>query len=105
MAIKMPHGEGGPVQAVNPLPGGIDSAPISVTAVSTTSTNGAADQALYVISNVHCHIRFDGATATTNDALLPSYTPMVFLVTPGAKVSVIAAAGDGLLYVHDVETL
>jgi len=105
MPIKMPLSTGGPVQAIKPLAGGIDGAPINITASSAITTAGAAGEALYVMANVNCHIRFDGSDATTNDAPLPAYIPMVFAVTVGNKVSVIREVSDGLLYVHNVEAL
>ena len=105
MSIKMPLSTGGPVQAIKPLAGGVDGAPISITSTSAITTAGAAGEALYIMANVNCHIRFDGSDATTSDTPLPAYIPMVFAVTVGDKVSVIREAGDGLLYVHNVEAL
>ena len=105
MAIQMPVSIGGPVQAIKPLPGGIDAAPVPIAITSNTSTAGAASQALYVMSTVLCHIRFDGVAATVNDAPLPANTPMVFSVNTGDRVSVIRNSVDGSLYVHDVEAL
>lgn len=67
--------------------------------------SGASGEALYVIANVNCHVRFDGEDATASDALLPAYVPMVFAVNVGDKLSVIRETGDGLLWVHDVELL
>lgn len=65
----------------------------------------ASGEALYIVANVNCHVRFDGLDATANDALLPAYMPMVFAVNVGDNVSVIRETGDGLLWVHDVELL
>ncbi len=105
MAVRMPISTGGPVQAVKPLPGGLDGTPITIAVGSNISTAAAAGTALYIIANVNCHVRFDGSAATTNEPILPAYTPMVFSVNVGDKVSVIRETGDGLLYVHDVEEL
>ena len=107
MAIKMPPSMGGPVQAIKPLPGGIDAVPITISGVTATTIAGAADTALYIMADIPCHIRFDGAAATVNDAPLPANVPMVFSCNKGDQVSVIQATGQtgGLLYVHDVETL
>ena len=106
--IKVPPtNAGSALQAIHPLTGGIDGAPIAVSAVAAVSTNIIDSGAFYIISNVPVHFRISdaGTSATTTDPWIPANVPMVFACRNSNRISLIKATGasDGLTWVHACE--
>lgn len=106
--IKVPPTDSGSaLQAIHPVTGGIDAAPIAVTAVAAASTNQIGSNAFYIISTTPVHFRVsDAATAATvNDPWIPANTPMVFRCARSNRISLIkyAGAADGSVWVHAAE--
>jgi hypothetical protein len=103
--IKTPQtNSGSALQSVQPLAGGIDGAPLAVTAVANVSTNQIVSDAFYIFSTTPLHFRtsFAGTLATVNDTPIPANIPLVFACNSSDRISVIKMAGaaDGNVWIH-----
>lgn len=107
--IKTPTTNAGSgLAAIEPIPGGIDGTPFSVTGTALISTNEVGSEAFYIFSTVAVHFRTSqaGTNATTNDTPIPANTPMVFACNPTDKISLIKMTGqaDGTTWVMRAKT-
>ena len=100
---------GSGLPAIKPLPGGLDGAPLVVSAVAAVSVNPAGSEAVYVFASTPVHIRMSktGEAATVSDPPVPAGVPVVFYTDPTDRVSVVKMAGhaDGTCWVHAVEAV
>jgi len=94
MPIQMPMSTGGPVQAVKPLPGGINDAPIAYTGTSATSSAGVAATGTITFA--------DNPTAT--DTITINGTSFEF-VASGAIGNQINIAGSLVLTLDNMVTV
>jgi len=104
--VASSHVVGQIIQAVYPLPGGFDGAPLAVSAVSAQTVAKATNEAFYIYSNTPIHINIgNNPTATLNDPPIPSNTPMVFAISQGMKIAVVKMAGfaDGSCWIHNLK--
>ena len=94
MPIKMPLSTGGPVQAVKPLPNGIDGVPLAITATSNTSTAGVAATGTITFAN----------NPTAADTITINGTSFEF-VAAGATGNQINIAGSLILTLDNMVTV
>jgi hypothetical protein len=102
--IKTPQTDSGSaLQAVQPIAGGIDGAPLNVTAVASVSVGQIGTDAFYIYTNTPLHFRTSalGTLATVNDTPIPANIPLVFACSPSHRISLIKMAGaaDGSAWI------
>lgn len=72
--------------------------------VPVTNAFGASTYQIKIVSNANCHYHIydstGSATATAADPFLPQLWVEYITVTPGQKISAIAAATDGNVTTH-----
>jgi len=94
MPIQMPLSTGGPVQAIKPLPGGIDDVPLAYTGTSATSSAGVAATGIITFA--------DNPTAA--DTITINGTSFEF-VASGAVGNEINIAGSLILTLDNMVTV
>ena len=105
--VKAPLATGGlPLQAVMLSQETVGGTPLTVSGTSNASSQ-IGSVAFYFCSTVHCHISIDlNPVASTANAFIPAYTPVIFSCYSENQIAVIKAAGvsDGTAWIVPVET-
>ena len=102
--LKTPAGIGGIIPTVKPIAGGIDGAPLNITAVSAVTTSAVNGNCVYMIASTPVHISMSttGTAATVNDAWIPADIPFLFYCELTDRIAAVKRAGaaDGNLWIH-----